>query len=392
MLRITVSKSAAGAVKYFDEGLTKSDYYAEKGEIIGQWYGKLAEQIGLHGQVKQEEFEALAYNKNPVTGEQLTARNSENRRVGYDFTFDVPKSVSLVYSQTQDKDILTAFNGAINDTMSEIEEHSATRVRSNGKNDNRLTGNLAWGTFTPEEARPVGGIPDPHLHQHVFVFNATHDAKEDRIKAAQFGDIKTNAPYFETVFHSRLAANLQDAGYQIEANEKHFELAGFGRSTIDKFSNRTRQINDKAESLGLTYEEDKAALGAKTRASKRTGFDREELAMQWRSRLSEEEKELVANAKSNPSTNDDNRTERSRAIENKKDKAAEKESVDFALDHSMERKSVVSEKEIMIIGLQRSIGQTTPESFKAELNKREDLRKKATPNTKEVSIRSFQSV
>jgi hypothetical protein len=76
MLRINANKSAKGATKYFDEGLSKSDYYAEKGEIIGQWKGKLAEHIGLSGEVKREQFEALAYNKNPLTGEQLTARNS----------------------------------------------------------------------------------------------------------------------------------------------------------------------------------------------------------------------------------------------------------------------------------------------------------------------------
>ncbi|MCB9352239.1 MAG: relaxase domain-containing protein [Lewinellaceae bacterium] len=77
-------------------------------------------------------------------------------------------------------------------------------VRARGRNENRLTENLVWGTFTHEDARPVGGIPDPHLHQHVFVFNATYDKKEERFKAAQFGDIKANAPYFEAAFHSRL--------------------------------------------------------------------------------------------------------------------------------------------------------------------------------------------
>lgn len=90
MLRITVSKSAAGAIKYFDEGLSKSDYYAEKGEIIGSWHGKLAEHLGLSGEIKKDDFAKLALNQNPLTGEQLTARNSESRRVGYDFTFDVP--------------------------------------------------------------------------------------------------------------------------------------------------------------------------------------------------------------------------------------------------------------------------------------------------------------
>ncbi|TXB61352.1 MULTISPECIES: MobF family relaxase [Phaeodactylibacter] len=392
MLRITVSKSAKGAVKYFDEGLSKSDYYAEKGEIVGQWHGKLAEQIGLSGEVQKEDFAALAYNQNPVTGEQLTARNTENRRVGYDFTFDVPKSVSLVYSQTKDEDILRAFNGAIQETMTEIEEHAATRVRSNGKNDNRLTENLAWATFTHEEARPVGGIPDPHLHQHVFVFNATYDQKEDRIKAAQFGDIKADAPYFETVFHSRLADKLQQVGYQIEPSDKHFELAGFERSTIDKFSNRTRQINDKAEQLGLSYDEDKAELGAKTRASKRTGFERDELAMQWRSRLTDRELELLVNAKDSPPTGGWDGSYRDRAIEKKKDRLSPKESVDYALDHVLERKSVVSEKELMTIGLQRGLGSVTPESFRNALEDRKDIRTKAIPNSKEILMTTAEAI
>lgn len=392
MLRITVSKSAEGAVKYFDEGLSKSDYYAEKGEITGKWQGKFAERLGLSGEVTRDEFEALAYNKNPVTGEQLTARNSENRRVGYDFTFDVPKSVSLVYSQTKDRDILTAFNSAIQETMVEIEEHSATRVRGNGKNENRLTGNLVWATFTHEEARPVGGIPDPHLHQHVFVFNATNDPKESRVKAAQFGEIKTEAPYFEAVFHARLADELQQAGYQIEPSEKHFELAGFKRSTIDKFSNRTRQISEKADQLGITYQEDKAKLGAKTRASKRTGFDREELAMQYRSRLTETEKELIANAKGQPYGGSSSRAEWDYAGEKEKDRMTAKESVDYALAHTLERKSVVSEKELMTIGLRRGIGSVTPEGFRSAMDERTDLRMKSISNSKEFLITTDEAI
>ena len=298
MLRITTSKSAAGALQYFEKGLTKSDYYAEKGEIIGQWHGKAAAMLKLKGDVSRDAFEALVFNKNPETGAPLTVRNSANRRVGYDFTFDVPKSVSICYSQTKDSEIFNAFDNAIKETMREIEESASTRVRINGQNENRTTGNLVWGTFTHDDARPVNGIPDPHLHQHVFVFNATYDEKENRFKAAQFGDIKANAPYYEAVFNNRLASNLQKAGYQIERNERNFELKGYERSTIEKFSNRTREIEKKAKELGLTYAEDKSELGALTRENKRTGYDKEDIRLQWRSRLSEKELELIENSKS----------------------------------------------------------------------------------------------
>ncbi len=392
MLRITVSKSAAGATKYFSEGLTKSDYYAEKGEIIGEWRGRLAKRIGLHGDVKRDDFAAIAENQNPISGEQLTARNSSSRRVGYDFTFSVPKSVSIVYAQTKDKDILRAFDEAVNTTMHEIEESAATRVRTNGKNTNRNTANLLWGTFTHTDARPVGGIPDPHLHQHVFVFNATYDEQEGRIKAAQFGDIKRNASYFETVFNSRLAANLQTVGYQIERDDRHFQLAGFQRTTIEKFSNRTRQINDKATELGLTYEEDKAELGAKTRAGKRTGYSREELQQEWANRLTPAEMELIHNAKFDNTNDDTPRHERVSAIEKKKGISPD-EAVTYALDHALERKSVATDKELMTLALKRSIGTTTtPEAIRKALESRTDLLRGKDSRTEETIYTTHESV
>ena len=402
MLRITVSKSAAGAVKYFEEGLSKSDYYAEKGEITGKWHGRTAELLNLKGEVSKKEFELLAYNKNPVTGEQLTARNSDSRRVGYDFTFDVPKSVSIIYSQTKDKDILNAFDNAVNETMLEIEQNAATRVRARGRNENRLTGNLIWGTFTHEEARPVGGIPDPHLHQHVYVFNATYDQKEGKFKAAQFGDIKANAPYFEAVFHSRLADKLQQAGYQIERNEKHFEIKGFERSTIEKFSNRTREINKKANELGLTYAEDMGKLGAITRESKRTGYDKEDIRMQWRSRLSEKELELINSAKGDPPPGSGSSSPLSKAasrmvgkgfaIENKKEGINAGGALDYALDHALERKSVVTEKELMTIALKRGIGSITPEGLQKELASREDLLSRKDPKSRELIYTTREAI
>ncbi|PHN04384.1 MobF family relaxase [Flavilitoribacter nigricans] len=365
MLRITTSRSAAGALQYFNKGLTKSDYYAEKGEIIGKWQGRTAERLGLSGDVGKEQFEALAYNKDPATGEQLTVRNASSRRVGYDFTFSVPKSVSVVYGLTKDNEIYEAFNAAVQETMLEIEQNAATRVRSNGRNENRTTGNLVWGTFTHDDARPVGGIPDPHLHQHVFVFNVTYDDQEKRFKAAQFGDIKADGAYYEAVFNSRLADKLQKVGYQIERNERDFEFKGFGRSTIDKYSNRTREINQKAKELGLTFAEDKAELGAKTRANKRDGYDKEDIRLQWRSRLSEKELELVHTAKGEPPPGGGT------AVEKKMGRA--REAFDYALDHSLERKSVAGEKELLILGLKRGIGTITPEDLEKELASRKDL-------------------
>src|ERR1700751_3098272 len=92
MLRIVMSVDGEGAGRYFDRALTAGDYYASQ---VGAWGGKGAERLGLAGDVSREGFIALASNKVQQTGEKLTVRKKENRRAGYDFTFSVPKSVSM---------------------------------------------------------------------------------------------------------------------------------------------------------------------------------------------------------------------------------------------------------------------------------------------------------
>ncbi len=101
-----------------------------------------------------------------MTGEPLTVRRKDERTIGYDFTFDVPKSVSLLHALTQDERILTAFSESVRETMAEVEAEMKTRVRRGGANEDRVTGNMVWAEFTHLTSRPVGGVPDPHLHAH----------------------------------------------------------------------------------------------------------------------------------------------------------------------------------------------------------------------------------
>lgn len=356
MLRITQNTSASGTKNYF------FGYYAETELEPSRWYGKTAEKLGLSGEVQAKDFEALCYNINPETAEQLTPRNSDKRTVGYDFTFDVPKSVSLIYSQTKDKEILSAFNQAIQNTMTDIQANAETRVRGKNTNENRKTENLVWATFTHGETRPVDGIPDPHLHQHVFIFNATYDEKEERFKAGQFRNLKANAPYFETKFHSHLANNLKAAGYEIERNKNNFEVKGFQKSTLEKFSNRQKQIEAKARELGITSDKGKDQLGAKTRVHKNKNLDREELKNEWFKRLSPAEIKLIENAKTSVSGgNDDGK------------KITPKEALEYSLSHNLERKSTTSEKELITHALKRSYGSVTPSEISKELESRKGL-------------------
>src|SRR5476651_1799400 len=109
MLRIYQSSVSRDAKGYFDNELSKGDYYTEYQQVAGRWGGKAASMLGLLGDVDKDGFHALCDNLHPVTKKRLTQRNKANRRVGYDISFHVPKSVSLLFEHSRDEAIIDAF-------------------------------------------------------------------------------------------------------------------------------------------------------------------------------------------------------------------------------------------------------------------------------------------
>lgn len=358
MLRVVAHKSAAAAKAYYTEALKREDYYTEKQEIVGKWHGLSAELLGLAGDVTGKEFSALAENLHPVSGAKLTPRTKLDRRVGYDINFHAPKSLSVLYAMTGDQDILRAFRSAVADTMAGIEAQTMTRVRRRGETGERVTGNLVWAEFVHFTARPVGGVPDPHLHSHCFAFNSTFDPIEDRWKAASWAKIKKDAPYSEAVFHSLLTERLSRLGYGIERTRGGWEMAGIPREVIDKFSRRTAQIERLAAAAGITDSKAKDALGAASREGKRRGLTNADLLAAWNVRLTELERAAIAAvaARRNSTT------------------AAKQVTAQQALDEACEKlfakHSVAETSRVMGEALRFGVGRVTPKQVEAALKER----------------------
>src|ERR1700688_2602701 len=143
MIRITQQDSAKDAKRYY----SKADYYSEGQELVGSWGGLGASRLNLEGMVDKFSFERLCDNLDPRTGKPLTVRTRTERRVGYDFTFSVPKSVSLLYAMSGDQGILAAFRESVDETMREMEVEMKTRVRMDGRDEDRVSGNMVWAEF-----------------------------------------------------------------------------------------------------------------------------------------------------------------------------------------------------------------------------------------------------
>jgi conjugative relaxase-like TrwC/TraI family protein len=303
MIFINHIKSAKSAKEYYSQHISPGDYFnKDSAEMKGVWHGRGAEMLGLKGEVEQADFFRLCENINPATGEQLTPRTNDDRRVLTDITLDAPKSVTLAYELGGDNGggdsrILTAMRESARETMAEIEAAVQTRVRKDGADTDRPTGNMIWAEHVHRTTRPVDGIPDAQLHIHATVLNATFDSVEGKWKAIQLGDIVRDKGYYQAAFHSRLASKLKDLGYGIEKDGRSFKLAGIERSTVEKFSRRTAVIEAEAERLGARDPAVKRNLGRKTR--ERKGKDRAtmpELRAEWDSRLTPQERLAINTA------------------------------------------------------------------------------------------------
>lgn len=358
MLRITAQTSAAQAKGYF----ARSDYFAEGQELAGRWHGAGAARLGLAGPLRQADFDALCENRHPATGDRLTARTRDRRRVGWDFTWDCPKDVSVVHALTGDARIEDAFRASVRETMAEVEAEAATRARRGGQNGTRTTGNLVWAEFLHRTTRPAAadGKPDPHLHVHAYVFNATYCEAEGRWQAVDVAGVVKDSAYWRAAADARLAARLNALGYETERRGDAWGIAGVPPSVRDTFSRRTREVEETAALLGITDPAEKATLGARTRRAKDRSLSYEDLRDYWRGRLTDDERAALGRRPDRPA--DPERVTAAAAV-------------DHALAHCLARDSVVRERDLMAAALRFGVGSVEPEEVRAELAGRSDLRR-----------------
>lgn len=382
MLRIIQSGSAAQAKRYYTEGLGREDYYVGAEELPGIWGGRGAERLGLAGEVKAEQFKRLCENQHPDGSGKLTARNKANRRVGYDFNFHCPKGVSVAYSVSGDELLIGAVQAAVQHTMERMEGEVETRVRVDGKNETRLTGNLTWASFLHKTARPVDGVPDPHLHVHSFVFNATFDDTESRWKAADLAETKRNAPFFEAIFHHQLEANVQALGYATEERGKRWDIKSVSPEVCARYSRRTKEIESLAEAKGVTDVEALSNLGAATRRSKKSSLSLRDVRQKWEERISAKERAEII-AKPSPVHEPDEggapRSESGAAGNPSKrgySSRATKSAVTLALEHCFERKSVQTEAQLIAGALHFARGRSSEPQLTQEIRARDLIRSK----------------
>ena len=253
MISPTSLTSAKSVEKYFDDHFSRGDYYDAKGRAVGLWFGQGAESLGLTAgaAVDKDDFKRLCNNRRPGSDEKLTARDDPERRVAYDFVISPPKSVSIAGIADGDTRVVSAHRAAVAEAMKELESFAAVRVRSGvDSGTDKITGNIVGAAFEHETSRAAanGITPDPQLHTHLVIFNATKDENGD-FKALQNFEMLRAQAFVNSVYEHKLCQELKAAGYETRETGKSWELSHVSDAEISLFSKRHNAIQKTTAAL-----------------------------------------------------------------------------------------------------------------------------------------------
>src|SRR5699024_7176529 len=182
--------------------------------------------------------------------EVLRPRRRVVGNAGYDVTFTLPKSMSLLLAFAPDdavEGIEDIYSTQVGRTFDWLEMETAYGMRGKhggGKSASVTpgTGFLGW-SMVHRAARPVGAaeVGDPHWHVHVTVANMTRSSEDGRWSAVAGGgrDLMRHAPAAGRVLRALTRHQLSaEHGVVFARSERTeaWEVVGIPDATIRHFS------------------------------------------------------------------------------------------------------------------------------------------------------------
>jgi conjugative relaxase-like TrwC/TraI family protein len=358
-------RAMTGGAGYAQKHLEHSDYFDQNRTVQGEWHGRGAELLGLNGAVTHEQFEAVREGLHPETGEFLRPRHSADRlatdgeveskaRSLYDFTFSAPKSVSVQALVGGDDRLLEAHRHAVSVALQEAERYAGARVRLDGANHDRQTGNLVIAAYTHDSSRQL----DPQLHTHAVAANLSYDGVEGRWKALQASGVYERRAYITEVYRNELAREVRGLGYEIESQrnakgvDNGFEIRGIPKDVLERYSQRSEQRDESIRQFAAEHgrqptDNEVAVLVRESRPDKLHEISSAEVHRLQVDRISPQEHTNLIDLRE---------TSIERGIPLAPERASAVQSLHHAEEHLFERKTVSKDHELMTEALRHGRG------------------------------------
>ena len=379
MLTISKPVSASQAQSYHRKEFTSRDqnYWSQRGEIAGQWQGRLAERLGLNGPVSEADFARLSQGQHPETAEQLvrqrgsyqyedaTGKNVKTmeHRAGWDATFSAPKSISLTALVGNDGRVRQAHREAVTVALKELERYTQARIGGNHLPES--TGKFIVAKFEHDTARPVDGYVAPQLHTHAVVFNIT-ERNNGETRALQPHSLFASQQFATAIYQSELTYRLRQFGYEITAGRSGApDIKGYTQDYLDASSPRSQQIRAYLERTGRSGSE-AAEIAAHSTRDRKEVHSTEEIMAAHRKLAADfgYQADAVVRAAQQRTRHQQNDLSPERSNERAW------ESITFARDKNFEREAVVDERLLVRDALRRGMGEVTYSQVRASLEGR----------------------
>ena len=285
-------------------------YYAEAGTPPGVWMGSgVAEfgagQIEVGGTVSEPQLVLLVgQGRDPVTGEQIgaafqrfathkqrvderaaslnphlpdeeraqlvdeieaeeMAKGSQTATAGFDYTFSVPKSVSVLWGVADAGSqslIVDAHHQAVAEVLAILErEVAVTRAGANAR-DGASAHHDVFGVAATAYDHWDSRAGDPQLHTHVVVSNKVRTIFDGRWRSLDSRPMFASVVALSEHYNAVLADILQRSfGLEWERRARGssrnpaFEIVGVGEELVSEFSSRSRTIEVETDRLVEQY-------------------------------------------------------------------------------------------------------------------------------------------
>jgi len=221
------------------------DYYLDPNEPPGRWWGTGRAALGLEGEVRPEELEALLTARHPRTGAKLGRAFGRRSARGFDATFSAPKSLSALWALAEDPwvraEVLAAHDAAVLSALELFEAHGAVTRRGTDGVDQVDTGGITVALFRQHTSRSA----DPQIHTHALISAKVQDrtgtwlALDARFLKYQQRSISY---LYAAALRTELTARLGLTWARVV--EGHAEAVDVPVGLLETFSKRAAQVEE----------------------------------------------------------------------------------------------------------------------------------------------------
>lgn len=302
------SVAAGDGTRALSTPLTR--YYSEVGTPPGRWLGSGVRawgsgQLAAGMQVTEEQLALLiGMGRDPITGKQLgrayptykrladridervaaldpemtqedcaadtsrieaeeTAAGTRHAVAGFDLTFSVPKSVSVLWAVTDaatQERVAEAHHAAVADVIDFFEREVAATRAGISDSDGAVAQVSVAGVAAVAYDHFDSRAGDPQLHTHVVVSNKVLTVMDGRWRSLDGRPVFSSVTGLSAHYNALLADRLsRDIGVEWELRQRgadrnpQWEIAGISDELIAEFSSRTREIELKKDELIAEY-------------------------------------------------------------------------------------------------------------------------------------------